>query len=106
MLDGTPVKLVFAVPGLNLTHAGFKNGFALPRPCHTVDCVYCIADASLRIGTEELGRCDGFFVGAAVPYSYVAGSNGVEVLEFRGSTCFDIRLLANNPKRRDGRSNE
>ncbi|WP_238475366.1 hypothetical protein [Sphingomonas cavernae] len=52
---------------------------------------------SLRIGTEELGRGDGFFVGADVPYAYVPGAEGVEVLEFRGSNSFDIRLLANNP---------
>jgi len=96
MLEGTTVKLLFAMPGLSLTHAWFKSGFPLPRHSHNVDCLYYITAGSLRIGTEELGRGDGFFVGASVPYSYVAGPEGVEVLEFRGSSSFDIRLLANN----------
>jgi len=97
MLEGTKVRLLFELPGLSLTHAWFKSGFPLPRHSHNVDCLYYIIAGSLRIGTEELGRGDGFFVGADVPYSYVPGPDGVEVLEFRGSNSFDIRLLADNP---------
>ena len=97
MLEGTRVRLLFELPGLSLTHAWFKSGFPLPRHSHNVDCLYYIIAGSLRIGTEELGRGDGFFVGADVPYSYVPGPDGVEVLEFRGSNSFDIRLLADNP---------
>ncbi|MEO6248234.1 MAG: cupin domain-containing protein [Sphingomicrobium sp.] len=97
MMEGTQVRLLFEMPGLSLTHAWFKSGFPLPRHTHNVDCLYYVVAGSLRIGTEELARGDGFFVGAAVPYSYVAGPAGVEVLEFRGSNSFDIRLLANNP---------
>ena len=48
----------------------------------------------MRIGTEELGPGDGFFVGAEVPYAYTAGEDGVEVLEFRSVGAFDIKLLA------------
>lgn len=97
MLEGTRVKLLFAMPGLSLTHAWFRSGFPLPRHSHDVDCLYFILAGSLRIGTEELGTGDGFFVGAGVPYTYVPGRQGVEVLEFRGSNSFDIRMLANNP---------
>lgn len=97
MLEGTTVRLLFEIPGLSLTHAWFKSGFPLPRHTHNVDCLYYILAGSLRIGTEELGRGDGFFVGADVPYSYVPGPEGVEVLEFRGSNSFDIKLLADNP---------
>lgn len=97
MLEGTTVRLLFELPGLSLTHAWFKSGFPLPRHTHNVDCLYYILAGSLRIGTEELGRGDGFFVGADVPYSYVPGLEGVEVLEFRGSNSFDIKLLADNP---------
>ena len=49
------------------------------------------------MGSEELGRGDGFFVGKDVPYTYTPGAAGVEVLEFRASNAFDIKLLANNP---------
>lgn len=96
MLSGTRVRLLFEMPGLSLTHAWFKSDFPLPRHSHNIDCLYFILAGSLRIGTEELGAGDGFFVGADVPYTYVAGPRGVEVLEFRGSNSFDIRLLANN----------
>lgn len=96
MLEGTTVKLLFEMPGLSLAHAWFKSGFPLPRHTHNVDCLYYIVAGSLRIGSEELARGDGFFVGAGVPYSYVPGPDGVEVLEFRGSNSFDIKLMANN----------
>ncbi|TXC70249.1 cupin domain-containing protein [Sphingomonas ginsenosidivorax] len=97
MLEGTTVKLLFALPGISLTHAWFKSGFPLPRHTHDVDCLYYIVAGSLRIGVETLAKGDGFFVGAGVPYSYVPGADGVEVLEFRGSNSFDIKLLADNP---------
>jgi hypothetical protein len=97
MLEGTTVRLLFEAPGFSLAHAWFKSGFPLPRHSHNVDCLYYILAGSLRIGTEVLGRGDGFFVGAEVPYSYVPGPEGVEVLEFRGSNSFDIKLLADNP---------
>lgn len=97
MMDGTTVRLLFEMPGLSLAHAWFKSGFPLPRHTHNVDCLYYILAGTLRIGTEELGRGDGFFVGADVPYAYVPGAEGVEVLEFRGSNSFDIKMLADNP---------
>ena len=97
IMAGTTVRLLFSMPGLSLTHAWFKSGFPLPRHSHNVDCLYFILAGSLRLGTETLGAGDGFFVGADVPYAYVPGEEGVEVLEFRGSNSFDIRLLANNP---------
>lgn len=97
MMDGTTVRLLFQMPGLSLTHAWFKSGFPLPRHTHDTDCLYYIVAGSLRIGVEDLGKGDGFFVGAGVPYSYTPGPDGVEVLEFRGSDAFDIRLMADNP---------
>jgi hypothetical protein len=96
MLAGTNVHLLFEMPGLSLSHAWFKSGFPLPRHSHNVDCLYFILAGSLRIGTEDLAAGDGFFVGADVPYAYVPGPDGVEVLEFRTANSFDIRLLANN----------
>ena len=97
VLEGSIVRLLFARPGMSLTHVWFKPGFPLPRHSHSADCLYFILAGSLRIGTEELGPGDGFFVGTNVPYAYVPGETGVEVLEFRTSDNFDIKLLANNP---------
>lgn len=97
MLDGSAVKLMFSRPGLSLTHVWFKSGFPLPRHSHDADCLYVIIAGSLRIGTEELGPGDGFFVGKDVPYTYDPGPEGVEVLEIRTADSFDIKLKANNP---------
>ena len=97
MLEGATLRVLFQMPGMSLTHVWFKSGFPLPRHSHDTDCLYYILAGSLRIGTEELGIGDGFFVGAHVPYTYTPGEQGVELLEYRSSNAFDIKLLANNP---------
>jgi hypothetical protein len=74
----------------------FKSGYPLPRHTHNCDCLYYIIGGSLRIGQEKLGPGDGFFVGRDVPYTYKAGDAGVEVLEFRATNAFDIKVLADN----------
>jgi hypothetical protein len=94
---GSELKLLFAIPGFSLAYVWFKSDFPLPRHCHNVDCLYYILGGSLNVGQEELGAGDGFFVGRDVPYTYKAGSAGVEVLEFRAADVFNIKLLANNP---------
>lgn len=94
---GNELKLLFAVPGFSLTYVWFKSDFPLPRHSHNVDCLYYILGGSLLLGQEELVAGDGFFVGQDVPYTYKAGSAGVEVLEFRAADVFNIKVLANNP---------
>lgn len=94
VLEGSSVKLLFSRPGLSLSYAWFKSGFPLPRHSHDAECTYFIIAGSLRIGTEELGPGDGFFVGPNVPYTYTPGAEGVEVLEIRTADRFDIKLLA------------
>jgi hypothetical protein len=96
MLEGSTVKLLFSRPGLSLTYVWFRSGYPLPRHSHDVDCAYFIIAGGLKIGTEELGPGDGFFVGKDVPYTYTPGPDGVEVLEIRTANRFDIKLLANN----------
>lgn len=91
--EGDMVKLLFAMPGMSLTYAWFKSGYPLPLHSHNADCLYYIIAGSLKLGTEELGAGDGFFVGCDVPYAYTPGPNGVEVLEFRTADTFDIRFL-------------
>lgn len=95
-MDGNKVKLLYSRPGMSLTYAWFKSGFPLPHHSHSAECLYFIVSGSLRLGTEELGPGDGFFLGTDVPYSYVPGPEGVEVLEFRTSNSFDFKVLANN----------
>lgn len=97
MLEGSQVKLLYKRPGMSLTYVWFKSGFPLPLHSHSADCLYFIVAGTLRIGTEELGSGDGFFLGTDVPYAYVPGEGGVEVLEFRTSDHYDFRALAKNP---------
>jgi quercetin dioxygenase-like cupin family protein len=95
--DGQTVKLLFAAPGFSLTYAWFKSGFPLPRHSHNADCLYYIIRGSLTLGTETLAAGDGFFVPSDGAYSYVPGSEGVEILEFRTTDHFNIKFLAGNP---------
>jgi hypothetical protein len=96
MMDGGQVKLLYSRPGMSLTYCWFKSGYPLPRHSHSADCLYFIVSGSLKIGTEDLGPGDGFFLGTDVPYTYVPGPDGVEVMEFRTSDKFDFKALANS----------
>ncbi|HZG33875.1 MAG TPA: cupin domain-containing protein [Sphingopyxis sp.] len=90
--EGNVTRVLFALPHMSLTYAWFKSGFALPLHSHDADCLYYVIAGSLRLGTEELGAGDGFFVGRDVPYSYRPGPDGVEVLEFRTVDAFDMKF--------------
>ena len=89
---GSIVQLLYGAPGFSLTKVWFKSGFPLPLHSHGNDCLYYIVAGSVRVGNEELGPGDGFFVGADVPYTYTTGPQGVEVLEFRNSNELNIRF--------------
>jgi len=91
---GQQVKMLYSRPGVSLTHVWFKSGYPLPLHSHASDCVYFILAGSVRVGKEELGPGDGFFVGSDVPYTYETGPDGVEVLEFRTTDDFNIRFAA------------
>lgn len=95
--EGHFTQVLFSQNGVSLAYAWFKSGYPLPRHRHNCDCLYYIIGGSLRLGTEELGKGDGFFVGEDVPYAYTPGDEGVEVLEFRTAESFNIELLASNP---------
>ncbi|AEG47858.1 hypothetical protein Sphch_0157 [Sphingobium chlorophenolicum L-1] len=94
--DGHDIRILFEASGFSLTHAWFKSGYPLPLHKHNADCLYYIISGSLKLGTEILEAGDGFFLPAEVPYTYTPGEDGVEILEFRNRTHFDIRFMANN----------
>jgi hypothetical protein len=93
--EGSRVKVVYKRPGMSLTYCWFKSGYPLPLHSHNTECLYFIVSGSVRMGTETLNAGDGFFTGVDVPYSYTAGEDVVELLEFRNSDRFDGRPLAN-----------
>jgi hypothetical protein len=61
--EGSRVKLLYSRPGMSLTYCWFKSGFPLPLHSHDCECLYFVITGSLRMGTEEFGTGDGFFVG-------------------------------------------
>jgi len=79
--------------GFSLVHAWFGEDFPLPRHTHSADCLYFVLRGELRMGSKVLRAGDGMFVPAGRPYTYRAGPGGVEVLEFRSSTSFDMQTL-------------
>ena len=91
---GDEVKVLFNIPGFSLSHVWFKRDYPLPLHSHDCDCLYYVVAGTLKLGTEELGPRDGFFVPANAPYSYRAGPEGVELLEFRHATQFNFNVLA------------
>ena len=77
--------------GLSLVHCWFKSGVILPQHSHSADCLYYIVGGELRMGSRVLKKGEGFFVPADTHYSYEAGPEGVEVLEFRNASRFDVQ---------------
>lgn len=99
MLDGSKLRVLYRRPGgFSLSYAWFKSGFPLPLHSHSTPCLYFIIAGSLRIGTQTLGKGDGFYIDPNTPYIYEPGPEGVEVLEFRDTDSFDIRLRGRNVK--------
>ncbi len=95
-IEGDEIKVLVDMPGFALTHAWLKKAYPLMRHSHDSDCMYYIVAGTLQIGTEELGPMDSFFVPAGVPYTYVPGPEGVEVLEMRHQTSFNFVNLVHN----------
>lgn len=94
-MEGDEIRVLTDLPGFGLTHVWFKPGYQLPLHSHDADCMYYVVAGSLRLGTEDLGPRDCFFVPANVPYTYKPGPDGVEVLEIRHANSFDFVNHAN-----------
>jgi quercetin dioxygenase-like cupin family protein len=91
-------QVLFGDPGsdsLSLVRLWYAPSYALPRHHHDVDCLYYVAAGEAHLGNQVLHPGDGFFVPAGAPYSYSAGPEGVEVLEFRGTSQFGITVTEN-----------
>jgi hypothetical protein len=90
-LEGDETRLLVNIPGFSLVHAWFKNDYPLLLHSHNSDCLYHVLAGTLRLGTEQLTKGDSFFVPAESRYTYRPGPDGVEVLEFRHATRFDLQ---------------
>jgi mannose-6-phosphate isomerase-like protein (cupin superfamily) len=92
--QGDEVKILVDLPGFSLAQAWLKKDYPLTLHSHDGDCLYYVVAGSLRLGTEDLGPRDSFFVPAGTPYTYRPGPDGVEVLEFRHSGKFNFKMLS------------
>jgi mannose-6-phosphate isomerase-like protein (cupin superfamily) len=93
-IEGGETRILTNVPGFCITHVWFKKGYPLPLHSHDADCMYYIVAGSIRLGTEELGPRDSFFIPTGVPYTYKPGPDGVELLEIRHEPHFNFLNLA------------
>jgi len=98
MNDGAELSVLYSAPGFSLAYAWFKPGYMLPLHAHNSDCLYYVIAGQLHMGTETLGAGDGFFLPAEAWYSYTAGPEGVEILEFRHEEHFDFKVRSGVPK--------
>lgn len=99
LTSGTKAMLLFSEPGeagMSLGYAWFKSGYVLPRHSHDADCLYYVLGGELHMGTQTLRKGDGVFIPANAGYTYEAGPNGVEVLEFRNATRFHLMFRGND----------
>lgn len=87
---GDEVTVLVNIPGFSIANVWFKHGYPLPLHSHSADCLYYIVAGSIKLGTEELGPRDSFFIPANVPYQYKPGPDGVELLEIRTQNTFDF----------------
>jgi hypothetical protein len=94
VIDGSVYTMLCNLPGFTLMHAWFKQDYPLPLHSHSADCMYYVVAGSARLGTEQLGPGDVFFVPADTPYTYHAGPEGVEVLEYRHTLEIDFQNYA------------
>ena len=94
-MEGDEITVLVNIPGFSLTHVWFKRDYPLPLHSHDADCLYYIIAGTLRMGSEELGPRDSFFVPADVPYAYKPGPDGVELLEIRQAASFNFAPRGN-----------
>ena len=96
--DAYETKLLLEDPvaDISLTYAWIKGGYQLPRHSHSADCWYYLISGQAHVGNEVLGQGDGFFVPADSLYTFRAGDDGMEVIEFRTAAHFNIRVSGNS----------
>ncbi len=99
---GEQTRLLFRESGdqgMSLVHAWFKSGYVLPFHSHNTDCLYYVIAGELHMGSHVLKKGDGIFIPKDQAYGYEAGPDGVEVLEFRNATQFNLKYGANDERR-------
>ena len=98
---GHVVKVLFQQggdDGMSLVWSWFGPNYALPRHSHDADCLYYVVAGEARLGNRTVPAGGGFFVPSGAPYAYAAGPEGIQVLEFRGVSSFDMQITESLPR--------
>jgi mannose-6-phosphate isomerase-like protein (cupin superfamily) len=82
--------------GFSMVRAWAKSGFTLPRHSHSADCLYYVLAGEMHMGNVVLRAGDGVYVPRDHVYTFTAGPDGMEMLEFRNASSFDMRLRDND----------
>jgi quercetin dioxygenase-like cupin family protein len=92
---GHDVRVLFRqaeADGMSLVWSRFEPGYPLPRHSHSADCLYYVVAGEARMGNRRIPAGGGFFVPKDAPYAYTAGPDGIEILEFRNVSSFDMQI--------------
>lgn len=92
---GHDTRVLFRQDGehpMSLVWSWFGPGFPLPRHSHSADCLYYVVRGEAVMGNRRVQAGSGFFVPGDAPYAYTAGPEGIEILEFRGASSFDMQI--------------
>lgn len=89
---GNAVKVLYRDGDMSLVWSWLGPNYTLPRHSHSADCLYFVVFGEARLGNRTIPAGAGFFVPAGAPYAYSAGPEGIQILEFRGATSFDMRI--------------
>lgn len=98
---GHLVKVLFQQggdDGMSLVWSWFGPGYTLPRHSHDADCLYYVVAGEARLGNRTVPAGGGFFVPSGAPYAYTAGPEGIQILEFRGVSSFDMQITESLPR--------
>jgi quercetin dioxygenase-like cupin family protein len=102
LMVGHRTKLLFCNEGddgFSLALIQFAPHFMLPRHTHNVDCLYYVLSGEAILGRRVVKAGSGFYVPAGHPYGYQAGAQGIELLEIRNATSFDMKVVEDSPAR-------
>lgn len=99
MHEGHRLRCLYRSPlpdGPSLCHMWLKSGFITPRHKHDTNCIYYVLAGELKLGNASAGKGEGVFVPEGTIYSIEAGPLGLEVLEFRTDTKFNVFYTGND----------
>jgi len=99
MHQGHEIRCLYRSPmpdGPSLCRMWLKSGFVTPRHRHDTNCMYYVLAGELRLGNAVMAPGEGVYVPQGTVYSIEAGPEGLDLLEFRTDTRFNVEYTGND----------